>query len=109
MALSKFRAPALPRAPLDYSQSFMATMIRNIETYFRQLDSNAANYAESYTADQVVTTATTVASLPTASTVTVGTRMFVSDANSTTFNSVVAGGGSNKVPVFCDGTNWRIG
>jgi len=36
-------------------------------------------------------------------------RAFVSDANATTFNSVVAGGGSNKVPVFSDGTVWRIG
>lgn len=34
---------------------------------------------------------------------------FVSDANATTFNSIVAGGGSNFVPVFSDGTNWRIG
>jgi len=38
-----------------------------------------------------------------------GARHFVSDANSTTFNAVVAGGGSNIVPVRCDGTNWRIG
>lgn len=36
-------------------------------------------------------------------------KAFVSDANATTFNSVVAGGGANKVPVFSDGTNWRIG
>ncbi len=36
-------------------------------------------------------------------------RSFVTDANATTFNSVVAGGGSNAVPVFSDGTAWRIG
>ena len=36
-------------------------------------------------------------------------RAFVTDANATTFNSIVAGGGANFVPVFCDGTNWRIG
>lgn len=36
-------------------------------------------------------------------------RAFVSDANATTFYSVVVGGGSNFVPVFFDGTNWRIG
>lgn len=36
-------------------------------------------------------------------------RAFVSDANATTFASIVAGGGANKVPVYCDGTNWRIG
>lgn len=39
----------------------------------------------------------------------VGMRSFVFDATATTFHSIVAGGGSNKVPVFADGTNWRIG
>lgn len=38
-----------------------------------------------------------------------GRRKFVSDANATTFASVVAGGGANNVPVYSDGTNWRIG
>ncbi len=37
-----------------------------------------------------------------------GRRAFVTDANSTTFMSTVAGGGSNIVPVFDDGTNWKI-
>jgi hypothetical protein len=49
----------------------------------------------------------TVATLPSASTA--YQRGFVSDANATTFASVVAGGGTNKVPVYSDGTNWRIG
>jgi hypothetical protein len=39
----------------------------------------------------------------------VGRRRFVTDATVTTFASVVAGGGANKVPVYDDGTNWRIG
>jgi len=51
----------------------------------------------------------TVATLPSASGSGVHARTGVSDANSTTFNAVVAGGGSNIVPVFSDGTNWRIG
>ncbi len=38
-----------------------------------------------------------------------GTRYLVSDANSTTFNAVAAGGGANIVPVFSNGTTWRIG
>lgn len=48
----------------------------------------------------------TVATLPTGI---AGARAFVSDANATTFASVVAGGGANGVPVYSDGTNWRIG
>lgn len=51
----------------------------------------------------------TVATLPNAATEGVGARSFVSDANATTFASIVAGGGSNNVPVYSDGTNWRIG
>ena len=51
----------------------------------------------------------TVASLPSASAQGAGTRLFVTDANATTFASVVAGGGTNGVPVYSDGTNWRIG
>lgn len=50
---------------------------------------------------------TTVAALPAAGTA--GRRAFVTDANATTFASIVAGGGSNGVPVYDDGTNWRIG
>ena len=56
-----------------------------------------------------VTGATTVASLPSASTAGAGARAFVTDANATTFLSTVAGGGANKVPVVSDGTNWLIG
>jgi hypothetical protein len=51
----------------------------------------------------------TVATLPTAATAGVGARAFVTDASATTFASVVAGGGLNKVPVYSDGTDWRIG
>lgn len=51
----------------------------------------------------------TVAGLPAAATAGQGARRMVTDANSTTFNSVVAGGGANIVPVFSNGTTWRIG
>ena len=54
---------------------------------------------------------TTVANLPTASTNTAA-RFMVSDstvAASSNFGATVAGGGSNVVPVFSDGTNWLIG
>lgn len=38
-----------------------------------------------------------------------GEQHMVSDATATTFWSVVAGGGSDIVPVRWDGTDWRIG
>lgn len=55
------------------------------------------------------TTPTAVGSLVAAATAGAGARAFVTDANATTFASVVAAGGSNGVPVYSDGTNWRIG
>ncbi len=55
------------------------------------------------------TSAVTVANLPAAATIGAGGKAFVSDANATTFASIVAGGGANNVPVYSDGTNWRIG
>ena len=70
------------------------------------LDAGGANAAFTV---PVKTPSTTVASLPSASTAGAGARMFVTDANATTFNSVVASGGANAVPVFSDGTNWKIG
>jgi hypothetical protein len=54
----------------------------------------------------------TVAQLPAASTALAGTRSAVSNASAALtagIGAVVAGGGANIVPVFCDGTNWRIG
>jgi len=51
----------------------------------------------------------TVATLPSAATAGVGARSFVSDATLAVFASTVAGGGANKVPVYSDGTNWKIG
>lgn len=51
----------------------------------------------------------TVGTLPAAATAGAGARAFVSDANATTFASIVAAGGANGVPVYSDGTNWRIG
>ena len=51
----------------------------------------------------------TVNTLPTA---TAGTSCYVSDSNHThhaNVGQVVASGGSNFVPVYYDGTDWRIG
>ena len=51
----------------------------------------------------------TVATLPSASDAGVGARAFVSDANAPSFGATVAGGGAVKVPVYSDGTNWKVG
>ncbi len=52
---------------------------------------------------------TTVSGLPTCAAPTTNARAGVTDATASTFYSVVVGGGGLKVPVFCDGLNWRVG
>jgi hypothetical protein len=47
--------------------------------------------------------------LPAASVGLLGARAFVTNSSVTTFNNIVAGDGANQVPVFCDGTDWRVG
>lgn len=59
--------------------------------------------------DQNNSQVSSVAALPAAGTAGAGARRMVNDATVTTFASIVAGGGANTVPVYSDGTDWRIG
>ena len=54
MALDRFRAAPLPNPPLEYDPQYVRQMIRVIEAYFSQLDSNTPNHAEKYTAASFV-------------------------------------------------------
>jgi hypothetical protein len=61
--------------------------------------------------DNATITPTTVAALPAAAG-NAGMRDTVSDATQTLtagIGATVSGGGSNIVPVFCNGTVWQIG
>lgn len=54
----------------------------------------------------------TVATLPSPASAYTYCRASVSDSSvalTAGIGAIVAGGGANKVPVFCDGANWRIG
>ena len=92
--------------------------------HLRGAVSQVGNYLEAYQNDGTTlvysvdvngiskSTVLTVATLPVAATAGAGSRSFVSDANATMtagIGAIVVGGGANKVPVYCDGTNWRIG
>ena len=62
------------------------------------------------TVPSLITSAGVVAALGSAATK--GQRKFVTDSSAAMtagIGAVVAGGGANNVPVFADGTNWRIG
>lgn len=50
----------------------------------------------------------TFAQLPSAAS-SAGARATISNSTTNTFNAIAAGGGANIVPVFSDGTNWRVG
>jgi len=62
--------------------------------------------------NEVTTTPKAVIGLPNPITTLPGTRSVVNDSNATLtagIGAVVAGGGANIVPVFCNGIDWRIG
>ena len=59
-------------------------------------------------ANTVLTTPSIFAQLPNAVGNT-GARAFITDGSTTTFAATVAGGGANKVPVYSDGINWKVG
>jgi len=59
-------------------------------------------------ANTVQTTPSTFAQLPNAVGNT-GARAFITDGSTTTFAATVAGGGANFVPVYSDGTVWKVG
>jgi hypothetical protein len=99
--LTRTRSPALPFAPVQYDRAYHDTVNNILRQYFNALD----NFVGQFSLGGVYT----VATLPGASVVSTGARAFVTNSSVTTFNSVVAGGGSSGVPVFFDGTNWRVG
>lgn len=63
-------------------------------------------------ARNLITSPVTVANLTAAATAGAGARSFVTDSNQTMAAGIgtnVVGGGTDSVPVYCDGTNWLIG
>jgi len=62
--------------------------------------------------ESVLLTGVPVARLPAATPALLGTRATVTDSNAATtagIGAVVAAGGANVNPVYCDGAAWRIG
>jgi hypothetical protein len=95
------KAPALPFAPVQYDRQYHDLFNNILRQYFVTVD----NFTRQFALGPV----STVATLPNASDQGVGARAFVTDSSVTTFRAIVAGGGSTPVPVFSDGTNWRVG
>jgi hypothetical protein len=99
--------PALPFAPAAYSQTYQDQYSKVLRLFFNSLQGNLAEL--SGTAIIPATTNFTVATLPSASVSGSGARAFVSNALTPTFGATVVGGGAVAVPVYSDGTNWKVG
>lgn len=82
----------------DSRRASITTLIQYIETNFGGI-----------VCQTVQTSPVTVSQLPNAATAGAGARAFVTDSNTATFAATVAGGGSNAIPVYSDGTNWKVG
>lgn len=106
--LQRISPPALPQAPEEYQRPYQDQLNSVFRLYFTRLQS-IVGQLETEGGIIPPTTVYTVATLPSAVTSGVGARAFVSDALTTVFASTVASGGANKVPVYSDGANWKIG
>jgi hypothetical protein len=98
--------PNMPLAPIEYDTNYQEKLTNVLRLFFNQLNTALGILINSYITN---TTLYTVATLPTASTTNVGTRTFVSDSTTTTFGATVTGGGTNTVPVYSNGTSWKVG
>jgi hypothetical protein len=101
--------------PLDDKVLHVANTGRPSKEFFNWIKSlhetvrgNIAGIADNKTALINMSTVSTVAGLPSPSPA--GQRRFASDAGPPIgFGGLVTGGGSNFIPVYSDGTNWREG
>ena len=99
--LNQLAPPALPLAREDYDRPYQDQLNNILRLYFVQLNS-AVNLLQ-------VPPVYLGADLPSAADAGVGARSFVTNATGPTFGATVVGGGAVKVPVYSDGTNWKVG
>jgi hypothetical protein len=105
--LNKVAAPNVPLPPDQYNRMYFDQMLNVLRLYFNRIDSLNLQL----TASGVIPPLTnyTVATLPSAVTSGKGARAFVTDALGPTFGATVVTGGAVAVPVYSDGTNWKVG
>jgi hypothetical protein len=105
--LNKVAAPNLPLPQLEYDRVYFDQLLNVLRLYFNRIDALTTQL----TASGVMPPLTnyTVATLPSAATSGKGARAFVTDALAPTFGATVVTGGAVAVPVYSDGTNWKVG
>jgi hypothetical protein len=105
--LSQVAAPNLPLATSQYNEQYQNQLNNVLRLYFNRVDGILKQLGTS--SDIPVLTNYTVATLPSAVTLGKGARSFVIDALAPTFGATVVTGGAVAVPVYSDGTNWKVG
>ena len=105
--LNKVAAPNMPLPPSEYNRMYFDQMLNILRLYFNRIDALNTQLMASGVVPPLVNY--TVATLPSAVTSGVGARSFVTDALGPTFGATVVTGGAVAVPVYSDGTNWKVG
>ena len=105
--LNKVAAPNMPLPPLEYDRVYFDQMLNILRLYFNRIDALTTQLMASGVVPPL--TNYTVATLPNAVTSGAGARSFVTDALGPTFGATVVTGGAVAVPVYSDGTNWKVG
>jgi hypothetical protein len=98
---SQVAVPNLPLAPTQYERLYQDQLNNVLRLYFNQLNKIVSQLEAS--------APYAVADLPSAVTSGVGSRAFVTNALAPAFGATVVGGGAVAVPVYSDGTNWKVG
>ena len=105
--LNKAVAPNLPLSPLEYDRQYFDQLLNVFRLYFNRVDALTGQLMASTVMPPL--TNYTVATLPSAVTAGKGARSFVTDALAPVFGATVVTGGAVAVPVYSDGTNWKVG
>ncbi len=105
--LNKIAAPNMPLPPEEYDRLYFDQMLNILRLYFNRLDSLTTQFMVSGVVPPLINY--TVATLPSAVASGKGARSFVTDALGPAFGVTVAAGGAIAVPVYSDGTNWKVG
>ena len=105
--LARIAAPSLPTPPTEYDPRYVEQFNNVLRLYFNRLQGIFGQISTS----EIIPASTnyTVATLPSAATSGAGARTFVTDATGPTFGATVVGGGAVFVPVYSNGTNWKVG
>ena len=105
--INQVAAPNLPLSPFEYDRQYADQLNNVLRLYFNRVDA----ILNQLKTDEIIPALTnyTVATLPSAVTSGKGARSFVTDALAPVFGATVATGGATAVPVYSDGTNWKVG